>query len=600
MIRFIIPALLLGLSNFSLGADLCAPYKLKLNYNNENQRFEDFLNKDWDHTMKQSPEWGADLGYPELADKWTDLSLEAIAKRKKQVQCAKKGLESIKRAYLSEANKLNYDLFKYRLDLWIESLQFNSEYLPLNQLGGVHTDIIDVLMGMPKATAKDVENILKRLDTANIKVAQTKTLLEEGLKLGMTPPKLMLKKVPAQFDTILTSKPEDSALYAPFKDLPGHPSEKVEQWRAKAKSILSQKLLPSLQGFKNFLVEEYIPKARETISIQDLPNGKKWYEYNVKAMTTTNMKPEEIHELGLKEVERITVEMNKVREQVGFKKDLKAFNKHLLTDSKFYYKKAEDLIIGYRDIAKRADAELPRIFGTLPRLTYGVREIPAFKAEASPAAYYMSGSLQTGRAGYFEANTTDLKARPKWAMEALTLHEAVPGHHLQIALAQELGDMPKFRRYDGYTAYVEGWGLYSEKLGEDMGFYKDPYSKYGQLTYEMWRAVRLVVDTGIHFKGWSRDQALQYFNDNVAKGASEIEVEVDRYIVWPGQALGYKIGQLKFIELRKRATEELGDKFDIRKFHDVLLSGGSLPIDILEKRVVEWIGEMKGKRKKKK
>lgn len=592
MARFSVLIFLLSFVHFTQAADICAPFKLKSSYSSENKKFEDFLTKEWDHSMTEYPEWGSDMGYP-VADKWTDMSLEAIAKRKSQLKCVLRIFQSIKRAALNEPQKINYDLFKYRLELSLAGLEFNEEYMPLTQMGGVHTDIVDTLMGMPKATAQDIENILKRMQTAPVKIEQNIILLREGLKRKMTAPQMMLTKVPAQFIPMLTPKVEDSALYVPFKDLNGFSPEKAEAWRAQARTIISEKLYPSLQGFKKFLVEEYIPQARTSISIQDLPNGKKWYEYSIRANTTTDMKPEEIHQLGLNEVARITAEMNKIREKVGFKKDLKAFNKYLLTDSKFFYEKPEDLLMEFRNIGKLADAELPRMFGTLPRLTYGVREIPAFKAEASPAAYYMSGSPETGRAGYFEANTSDMKARPKWGMEALTLHEAVPGHHLQISIAQELGDMPKFRRYAGYTAFVEGWGLYAESLGEDMGFYSNPYSKYGQLSYEMWRAIRLVVDTGIHFKGWTRDQAIQYFRDNMPKGASEIEVEVDRYIVWPGQALAYKIGQLKFLELRKRAKEQMGDKFDIRKFHDVALGGGSLPLNVLEARVMDWAKKTK-------
>jgi uncharacterized protein (DUF885 family) len=285
--------------------------------------------------------------------------------------------------------------------------------------------------------------------------------------------------------------------------------------------------------------------------------------------------------------------MKKIRDQVKFKGDGIAFNKFLLTDKQFYYTDKEALLTGYRDIAKRADAELTREFKTLPRLPYGVREMPEYKAKDAPTAYYIGGSIEAGRAGYFEANTYDLKARPKWGMEALTLHEAAPGHHLQIAIAQELKDMPEFRKHMHYTAFVEGWALYAESLGETMGFYKDPYSKYGQLTYEMWRAVRLVVDTGMHQFGWSRDKAIDYMMANLPKSRLETEVEIDRYITWPGQALAYKIGELKIRELRKRASAALGEDFDKREFHDEVLKNGALPLDVLDKSIEAWISKRK-------
>ena len=305
------------------------------------------------------------------------------------------------------------------------------------------------------------------------------------------------------------------------------------------------------------------------------------------------MKAEEIHQLGLSEVERIEKEMNKIKDEVKFKGNLAEFNKYLLTDPKFHFDNAKDLMTAYREISKRADAEMPKLFGRLPRLPYGVREIPEYKAKSSAAGYYYSGSLEAGRAGYFEANTSDLPSRPKWGMEALVLHEAVPGHHLQIALAQEQGELPEFRKNDGYTAYSEGWGLYAESLGNMMQMYQDPYSRYGKFSYELWRAVRLVVDTGVHAKGWSREKALEYFQGRLPKLKLETEVEVDRYIAWPGQALAYKMGQLKFLELRTKAENELKDRFNIRKFHDQVLGYGAIPLNILDQQMNQWLEKEK-------
>ncbi len=327
--------------------------------------------------------------------------------------------------------------------------------------------------------------------------------------------------------------------------------------------------------------------------MSDLPDGKAWYAYNVRSQTTTSLTPEQIHQIGLAEVARIRKQMDELIASTGFKGSFEEFLTFLRTDPRFFYDKPEGLLAGYRDIAKRIDPELVKLFGRLPRLPYGVIPIPSYSEKTQTTAYYDGGSLAAGRPGYFYANTYDLKSRPKWEMEALTAHEAVPGHHLQVALAQELEGVPEWRKHDGYTAFAEGWGLYAESLGPEMGLYKDPYSKFGQLTYEMWRAIRLVVDTGMHAKGWTRQQAIDYFKANAGKAEHDIVVEVDRYIVWPGQALAYKIGELKIKELRAHATRELGPRFDVRAFHDQVLGNGALPLDVLEANIKAWVGERK-------
>jgi uncharacterized protein (DUF885 family) len=327
--------------------------------------------------------------------------------------------------------------------------------------------------------------------------------------------------------------------------------------------------------------------------MSDLPDGKDWYTYLVRQYTTTNLTPDEIHNIGLSEVKRIRDEMTKLIASTGFQGTFDEFNDFIRTDSQFFFTTPEDLLAAYRDICKRTDPELIRLFGHLPRLPYGVKPVPAYAEKSQTTAYYEGGSLEAGRPGYFFANTYDLASRPKWEMVALSLHEAVPGHHLQISIAQELEDLPEFRRRGWYTAYGEGWGLYSESLGEEMGLYDDPYAKYGQLSYEMWRAIRLVVDVGMHYKGWSRQQAIDYFLANVGKAEHDIIVEVDRYIVWPGQALAYKIGELKIKELRAFAAKELGDSFDIRAFHDQILGSGPLPLNILEPQIKDWVSKQK-------
>jgi uncharacterized protein (DUF885 family) len=322
-----------------------------------------------------------------------------------------------------------------------------------------------------------------------------------------------------------------------------------------------------------------------------LPDGEAWYRNNVALRTTTDLTPQQIHDIGLSEVKRIRAEMDVVIESSGFDGSFEQFLNFLRTDPQFYHTTADGLMREYRDIAKRADPELTRLFGVLPRTPYGVIEVPDYAAKSTTTAYYQRGSLKAGRPGYYFANTYALDTRPRWEMEALSLHEAVPGHHLQISIQQELEGLPWFRQNPSYTAFVEGWGLYSESLGEEMGFYKDPYSKFGQLTYEMWRAIRLVVDTGMHYLGWSRQRAIDFFKENAGKSEHDIVVEIDRYIVWPGQALAYKIGELKIKELRAYAEQELGDQFDIRAFHDEVLGKGAVPLSVLDANVRAWVKE---------
>jgi uncharacterized protein (DUF885 family) len=353
--------------------------------------------------------------------------------------------------------------------------------------------------------------------------------------------------------------------------------------------LVRDSVLPAWRLLHRFLIDRYVPSARETIGLSAVADGEAWYAFAVRQYTTTTMTPSEIHALGLREVARIRAAMDSIITQTGFTGSFADFIQFLRTDPRFFFSDTGSLLREYRDIAKRIDPGLIRLFGRLPRTPYGVIAVPAYSERNVTTAYYMPGSPEAGRPGYFYANTYDLKARPKWEMEALTVHEAVPGHHLQIALAQELENVPSFRKHLGFTAFVEGWGLYSESLGHDLGLYTDPYSRFGALTYDMWRAVRLVLDTGLHSMGWSRQQAIDYFAANSSKPLHDITVEVDRYISWPGQALAYKIGQLKIRELRDHAQRELGDAFDVREFHDEVLGAGAIPLNILDARIRAWV-----------
>lgn len=540
--------------------------------------------------MREYPESATYAGFPGQNDRWTDLSAEAIERRKKELQDPYRALLSIDREKLVAGDRLSFDLFRRDLELDIEGTKFPSELLAVNQMGGVQQDAAQLIAMMPQASVKDYEDILARLKTLARVVDHNIALLERGLKTGVTPPKITLREVAQQARNQIVSDPTKAPLLEPFTRFPKSlPEQEQSRLREQAVEIYKSSVCPAFTKLADYLEKSYIPNTRSTIAASALPNGREWYAYNVRVMTTTNRTPEEIHQLGLSEVKRIRAEMEKVIRKSGFEGSFKQFTIFLRSDPQFFFADKQDLIMAYRDIAKRIDPELSRLFGRLPRLPYGVLPVPEYSEKAQTTAYYYPGSAQAGRPGYFYANTYDLKSRPKWEMEALTIHEAVPGHHLQISLAQEMENLPEFRKHGGPTAFVEGWGLYAESLGDEMGFYRNPYSKFGQLTYEMWRAVRLVVDTGMHSLGWSRQQAIDFFIENSGKAEHDITVEIDRYIVWPGQALAYKIGELKFKELRALAAQELANKFDLREFHDAVLENGAIPMDVLDRHMREWI-----------
>jgi uncharacterized protein (DUF885 family) len=455
---------------------------------------------------------------------------------------------------------------------------------------------VQLLADMPVAHVQDFENRLARLRAFPRTVDQTIALLVQGLKAGITPPRVTLRDVPGQIEALLTDDPSKSAVLETFQQIPeAIPAADRERLQREASKIFLESTAPALRKLREYLVKTYIPGARETTAMSDLPDGRAWYAYTVRTGTTTDLTPEQIHALGLAEVKRIRKEMDELIAATGFKGSFKEFTQFLRTDPRFFYDKPEDLVAGYRDITKRIDPELIKLFGKLPRLPYGVTAVPDFNAKSQTTGYYANGSLASGRPGWFNVNTYDLKSRPKWEMEDLALHESVPGHHIMYALIEELGELPAWRKWDVYPAMSEGWALYAESLGKEVGLYKDPYSKFGQLAGEVWRAIRLVVDTGLNTKGWSRQQALDYCKANSAKPEHDMVVEVDRYIVWPGGAVVYKIGELKIKELRAYAEKELGPSFDVRAFHDHVLGNGQLPLALLEKQIKEWVAAEKAK-----
>jgi uncharacterized protein (DUF885 family) len=572
--------------------------------NDEARRFRAFLAEDWKRWMQEYPEFATSVGFPGQNRRWTDDSPAGREARIKHMRESTAAMKQFHRELLPPNEQLNYHLYWKRMQNSEEGLQYGGAawggggniWIPITQMDGVQQDPAALLAMMPRQTVSDYEDILARLEGLPMVVDQNMDLMKEGLKKGYSPPKITMRDVPKQVEDLIPGDPMKSALLEPFTKFPASIGEADRaRLTERAKQIYTSADAPAYQKLHEYLVATYIPACRESIAASDLPNGPAAYAYRVRWYTTTNLKPAQIHEIGLSEVKRIRGEMDKVIASTGFKGSFKEFTEFLRTDPQFFYDKPEDLVNGYRIITKEIDPQLAHEFGKLPRLTYGVVEIPAFTAPSQTTAYYQAGSPEAGRPGSYFVNTYNLKARPKWEMQALSLHESVPGHHLQIALAQEQDGVPEFRKHSGYTAFVEGWGLYAESLGPELGMYKDPYSKFGQLTYEMWRAVRLVVDTGMHSMGWTRQQAIDFFWENTSKTDQDITVEVDRYIVWPGQALAYKIGQMKIRELRTEAEKELGNKFNVRTFHDAVLEQGAVPLDLLQAHVEEWMKEQSGK-----
>ena len=547
------------------------------------------FDREWQYDLEQSPTRASQLGDRRWNDRWPDRSIAAIQRRHDHKLQVLKDLAQIDRSKLSPADQLNYDLFKRDYEVDIEEHQYRWYLVPLNQRGGIQTQN-ELADSLRFATIKDYEDWIARMNAFPTYMDQTIALMREGAKVRMILPKVIMQRVPGQIEKQLVTRPEESPFYKPFKRYPASISSADQQRLSRAAAAaISAHIIPSYQRFNKFFVEEYLPKTFDEVGAWQMPQGEAMYAFLTRKFTTTNATPREVHERGLSEVKRIRAAMQDVMAKVGFKGTLSEFFNFLRTDKQFYYEKPEDLLAAYEAMSKRIDPHLVKVFKTLPRMPYGVEVIPAAAAPDTTTAYYRQPAADGSRAGTYFVNLYKPESRPKWEMMALSLHEAVPGHHLQIALAQELGDIPNFRRFGGYTAFVEGWGLYAESLGEDMGLYDDPYAKFGQLTYEMWRAVRLVVDTGMHHMKWTRKQAIDYFMDNAPKAELDIINEVDRYIAWPGQALAYKTGELKIKELRARAKGELGEKFDVREFHDVVLGSGAVPLDVLERHVVEWI-----------
>jgi uncharacterized protein (DUF885 family) len=503
-------------------------------------------------------------------------------------------IRAIDPAGLAPTDRISYDIFLRERERELRAERFPAELLPLNQAGSLLTVMPALGSGanaQPFETAQDYEDWLKRLDGLVVWMDQAIANMRVGVEKGAVQPRAVMEKVLPQLDAMIVPRVEESQYFAPLKRFPESIAQADrDRLTAAYTQALEAKLLPAYRRLRDFVRDEYLPRTRATVAWTALPDGEAWYAFHVQEHTTTALTPEEIHAIGLGEVRRILGEMDGVRQRVGFEGDLEAFFKHLETDPKFYFTSGKDLVQGYRDLKTRIDASLPKLFSVFPKADYEVREVEAFRAASAAGAFYEQPSADGSRPGIFYVNTHNLKAQPKFGMETLSLHEAAPGHHFQVAIQQELEGVPRFRRFGGdYTAYVEGWALYAESLGKELGFFTDPYQWFGRLNDEQLRAMRLVVDTGLHAKGWSRERAIQFMLDNSTLAESDVVSEVERYIAWPGQALGYKVGDLALQRLRRRAEAELGAKFDVRDFHREVLRDGAVPMDVLEAKIERWI-----------
>ena len=552
-------------------------------------KFEEFLDENWETTLEKSPYFASLLGDKRYDDKVSSNSVADFYDNRDYEEYVLKVLDSINSDNLSEENQLNYRLLKLDYEVSLEGRKYPSFYMRLNQRGGVQ-DYYDYGNRLNFTTESDYLNWFERVKGYTQNVKNSLINNREGLSKGYTQPRLVTEGVVSQIESLLDAEIDSHPYLRVFlgsDEVLG--KDDAQELISEVKTYILEELNPAYQELATFLREEYLPQSRAGIGIKEVPNGREWYEYLARYHTTTDLTPDEIHEIGLQEVARIRSEMEDVMDSVAWEGDFRSFLEFLRTDPQFYYETGEELLDAYRAMSKKIDAYMPTLFNKLPRAPYGVIPIPMESAPFTTTAYYNAPSA--GRPGYFYANLYKPETRPKYEIPVLTVHEAVPGHHHQISLAQELENVPNFRNYLSFTAFVEGWGLYSEQLGESMGLYEDPYDKIGQLTYDMWRAIRLVVDTGMHYKDWTRDDAINLFLENTAKTQQDIENEVDRYIAWPGQALAYKIGQLKIMELRDKAKAELGDNFDIRDYHDFILSFGSIPLSIMEEKVDEFIAK---------
>ena len=551
----------------------------------------------WQEDLADNPIQATSLGDARYNDKLPDMTVLAIDARQKKNYARLQSLAKINREKLSKEDQLNYDLFQRDIKTRIGAYQFKPWMFEVSTYSGPQ-QLAEVAEFAPFATVKDYDNWIARINASGPYIDQWILLLTQGTQERLTQPRVVINKVLEQLKGPLTGDAEANPFYAPFKKMPaGIPDAEKTRLTGAAKTAISTVAVPAFQRFDKFLREVYLPASRDTVGIYDIPGGDQYYRNRIAYYTSIdNPDPARIHNMGLDEVKRIRAEMEKTLEGINFLGSVDQFLGFLRNDPRFFFKSSDELLAAYTKTANGIKPELPKLFGKLPKTDFDIKVIPAATAPTTTTAYYMPPSLDGTRKGAFYVNLYKPETRPTWEVEALTAHESIPGHHLQIALQYELTGLPNFRRNADYTAFIEGWALYSEKLGYDLGLYKDDFSKFGQLNYDMWRAVRLVVDTGMHAFKWTRDQAVYYFKQNTGRSDLDIQNEVDRYISWPGQALSYKLGQLKIQALREEAEKALGERFDIRAFHDKLLGLGALPLSVLEVEMRAWIAEQSARR----
>jgi uncharacterized protein (DUF885 family) len=560
----------------------------------EADRLQALFDREWEVRLEEDPLFATSVGRHEWNDRLPSMRPADLERRRDLWQDMLDELASIDRAGLDATAGINIEIFLRQLEDRVLDHRYGGYRLPINADSGFHTNLARLPKQVPLVTAADYDNYIARLRAMPRYFDEQIALMRQGIATGMTVPRVTLEGYETTIDSHVVDEIEQSVFWAPFEKLPASvPPREHERLRQEGAAAVRDGAIAAYRAFLRFMLYEYMPATRTTLGASELPSGRDYYRYLIRHFTTLDLSPREIHRIGLAEVERIRTEMEAVIARVGFEGSFQDFLDFLRTDPRFYAETPEVLLKEAAWIAKRMDAKLPSLFKTMPRLPYGVEPVPEHLAPKYTTGRYVGDPLGSTQPGFYWVNTYDLPSRPLYNLEALTLHEAVPGHHLQIALNRELEDLPNFRRFSYISAFGEGWGLYSEYLGLEAGFYTDPYSNFGRLTYEMWRACRLVVDTGLHAMGWTREQAMDLLAANTALPLHEVRTEVDRYISWPGQALAYKLGELEIKELRRRAEQALGERFDVREFHDAVLANGSVPLPVLEESIERFIADFR-------
>ena len=566
-----------------------APLSLEDRRQALNQVFQDY----WQDRLKHEPEFASALGDKRYNDQTSDYSVQAVNDQLAREQRFLMRLATIDSTGFTEQEKISQELLIRRFETDQEAAEFKEWEMPIDQMGGIYSDYPELAAELTFTTVKDYDDWNTRLEALPRAFAQVTENMSIGMEDGRVPPKYLLEKALEQVQELANQKPEDSPLALPLKRIPASiPAAEQERIKARMLDTIAKQDLPAYLRLARFLEVSYIPAGRAKPGIDSIPEGQKYYQFLIRRITTTDLTADEIHRIGLEEVQKDEAAMLAIAQKLGFQ-DLKSFRTSLKSNAKLHPASAAALLEAYRGYLKPMQAKLPELFGRLPKSPFEVVAVPAYAEKTSAPAYYQAGTPDGSRPGRLFIDTYNATERNLYGVESIAYHEGLPGHHLQISIAQELTDLPEFRKYEGYTAYVEGWGLYAEQLGKDAGFYQDPYSDYGRLEADIWRAIRLVVDTGVHSEGWSREQMVDYFHEHSNIDEPSIQAEVDRYIAWPGQALAYKVGQLEILELRDRAQKTLGTKFDLRAFHDEVLDSGALPLDVLEKRVDTWVAAQK-------